>query len=125
MTAEIESLVLEHLRAIRADIADLKREVIGNSVQLSAMGQQPAGLSAAPYAGKSDVDAIKRRLHPGHTEERASPDAYSLLHLIAGPALPAVGYLIHGAPSSASLQSGGRVRAVKGPPFRGSASTRP
>ena len=62
MTAEIESLVLEHLRAIRADIADLKREVIGNSVQLSAMGQQLAGLTAAVYAGKSDIDEIKRRL---------------------------------------------------------------
>jgi len=64
MTAEIESLVLEHLRAIRAEIADLKREVIGNSVQLSAMGQQPAGLTAAVYAGKSDVDELKRRLDP-------------------------------------------------------------
>ncbi len=56
MTAEIESLVLEHLRAIRADIAGLKREVTGNSVQLSAMGQQLAGLTAAVYAGKSDID---------------------------------------------------------------------
>ncbi|WP_295581263.1 hypothetical protein [uncultured Lamprocystis sp.] len=62
MTAEIESLVLEQLRAIRADIADLKREVTGNSVQLSAMGQQLAGLTAAVYAGKSDIDEIKRRL---------------------------------------------------------------
>jgi predicted nucleic acid-binding Zn-ribbon protein len=62
MTAEIESLVLEHLRAIRSDLADLKREVTGNSVQLSAMGQQLAGLTAAVYAGKSDIDEIKRRL---------------------------------------------------------------
>ncbi len=62
MTAEIESLVLEHLRAIRTDLADLKREVTGNSVQLSAMGQQLAGLTAAVYAGKSDVDDLKRRM---------------------------------------------------------------
>lgn len=62
MTADIESLVLEHLRAIRADIADLKREVAGNSVQLSAMGQQLAGLTAAVYGSKSDIDDIKRRL---------------------------------------------------------------
>lgn len=62
MTAEIESLVLEHLRSIRADLADLKREVTGNSVQLSAMGQQLAGLTAAVYAGKSDVDDLKRRV---------------------------------------------------------------
>lgn len=62
MTAEIESLVLEHLRAIRSDLADLKREVTGNSVQLSAMGQQLAGLTVAVYAGKSDVDDLKRRM---------------------------------------------------------------
>ena len=62
MTADIESLVLEHLRAIRADMADLKREVAGNSVQLSAMGQQLAGLTAAVYGGKADMDDIKRRL---------------------------------------------------------------
>jgi len=62
MTAEIESLVLEHLRAIRSDLADLKREVTGNSVQLSAVGQQLAGLTAAVYASKSDVDERKRRM---------------------------------------------------------------
>lgn len=62
MTAEIDSLVLEHLRAIRADIADLKREVSGNSVQLSALGQQVAGLSVAVYGGKSDMDEVKRRI---------------------------------------------------------------
>jgi len=62
LTAEIDSLVLEHLRAIRADIADLKREVSGNSVQLSALGQQVAGLSVAVYGGKSDMDEVKRRI---------------------------------------------------------------
>lgn len=62
MTADIESLVLEHLRAIRADLADLRREVASNSVQLSAMGQQLAGLTAAVYASKSDMDDIRRRL---------------------------------------------------------------
>ena len=62
MTAEIESLVLEHLRAIRSDLADLKREVTGNSVQLSAVGQQLAGLTAAVYASKSDVDELTRRM---------------------------------------------------------------
>jgi hypothetical protein len=63
MTAEIENLVLEHLRAIRADIADIKREVTtANSLQLSAMGQQLAGPTSAVYGSKSDVDDIKRRL---------------------------------------------------------------
>ena len=41
MTAEIDSLVLEHLRAIRADIA---------------------GLSVAVYGSKSDLDDVKRRI---------------------------------------------------------------
>jgi len=62
MTAEIESLVLEQLRAIRADIADIKREVTANSLQLSAMGQQLAELTAAVYGSKSDIDALKRRI---------------------------------------------------------------
>ena len=62
MTAELNSLVLEHLRAIRADIADLKREVAGNSIQLSALGQQVAGLAVAVYGGKSDMDEVKRRI---------------------------------------------------------------
>ena len=62
MTDTVDNLVLEHLRAIRADLADLKREVASNSVQISAMGQQLAGLTAAVYAGKSDMDEIKRRL---------------------------------------------------------------
>jgi hypothetical protein len=53
MTAEIESLVLEHLRAIRADLADLKREVTGNSVELSAVGQQLARLTAAVYLSEA------------------------------------------------------------------------
>lgn len=60
--SETNNLVLEHLRAIRADIADIKREVTANSVQLSAMGQQLAGLTAAVYGSKADIDDIKRRL---------------------------------------------------------------
>ena len=62
MTAEIDSLVLEHLRAIRSDLADLKREVASNSVQLSAMGQQLGALTTAVYGGKSDLDDVRRRI---------------------------------------------------------------
>lgn len=47
MTADIENLVLEHLRAIRADMADVKLRVTQIDVQLSAMGQQLAGLTSA------------------------------------------------------------------------------
>ena len=47
MTADIESLVLEQLRAIRADIAELKHEAASTNIQLSAMGQQLGALTTA------------------------------------------------------------------------------
>ena len=62
MTDNVENLVLELLRAIRADIADLKRDVTGNTVQMAALGQQPAGLTTAVYSGKSDLEDVKRRV---------------------------------------------------------------
>lgn len=54
MTAEIENLVLEHLRAIRSDIAELKQETASINVQLAAMGQQLGVPTTAVYGGKSE-----------------------------------------------------------------------
>lgn len=68
MNDNVENLVLELLRAIRADIADLKRDVVGNTVQIAALGQQVAGLSVAVYGGKSDLEDMKRRIE--HLERR-------------------------------------------------------
>jgi hypothetical protein len=68
MNDNVENLVLELLRAIRADIADLKRDVVGNTVQIAALGQQVAGLSVAVYGGKSDLEDVKRRIE--HLERR-------------------------------------------------------
>jgi hypothetical protein len=68
MTDNVENLVLELLRAIRADIADLKRDVVGNTVQIAALGQQVAGLSVAVYGSKSDLEDVKRRVE--HLERR-------------------------------------------------------
>lgn len=62
MTAEVDNLVLEHLRAIRADIADLNREVAGNSLQIAMLGQQVGALTTAVYSGKSEFEDIKRRV---------------------------------------------------------------
>lgn len=62
MTTDTDNLVLEHLRAIRSDISDIKNRLTGVEVQLSAMGQQLAGLTAAVYGSKGDIDDIKRRL---------------------------------------------------------------
>ena len=55
MAADIESLILEHFRSIRADIAKLKRETVSTNVQLAAMGQQLDALTTAVYGGKSEI----------------------------------------------------------------------
>ena len=62
MTADIESLVLKQLRAIHADIAELKHEAASTNVQLAAMGQQLGALTTAVYGGKSEIDELKRRI---------------------------------------------------------------
>ncbi len=62
MNDNIESLTLEHLRAIRADIADLKQAVLNNSVQTTGLGQQIAGLTVAVYGGRNDLEDVKRRI---------------------------------------------------------------
>lgn len=62
MTAEIESLVLEHLRAIRTTQAEHSERLTQIEVQLSAMGQQLGALTTAVYSGKSDLDSLKRRV---------------------------------------------------------------
>ena len=61
MTADIENLVLEQRRAIRTELADLKREVAGNSVHLATLGQQIGALTTAFY-GKSEIEELKRRM---------------------------------------------------------------
>ena len=62
MTADTENLVLEHLRAIRATLSEHSNELAGIRLEISAMGQQLAGLTAAVYSGKSELDSLKRRV---------------------------------------------------------------
>ena len=62
MTADTENLVLEHLRAIRATLGEQSNELAGIRLEISAMGQQLAGLTAAVYSGKSELDSLKRRV---------------------------------------------------------------
>ena len=62
MTADTENLVLEHLRAIRATLGEHSNELAGIRLEISAMGQQLAGLTAAVYSGKSELDSLKRRV---------------------------------------------------------------
>ena len=62
MTAADQSLMLEILKRIQADIADMKHDLTGIRVELGAMGQQLGALTTAVYSGKSDVDALRRRI---------------------------------------------------------------
>lgn len=59
---ELASVTLEHLRAIRAKQDEHSDRLSNIEVQLSAMGQQIAGLTTAVYSGKSDLDSLKRRV---------------------------------------------------------------
>lgn len=63
MTAEeLASVTLEHLRAIRADMSDLKDRMTGVEMHLSTLGQQIGALTTAVYSGKSELDSLKRRV---------------------------------------------------------------
>jgi len=62
MTAEIESLVLEHLRAIRGDVADIKDRMASVELNLATLGQQVGALTTAVYSGKSDIDGLRRHV---------------------------------------------------------------
>lgn len=62
MTAEIESSVLEHLRAIRADLRDVKDRLTGLEIQHSLMGQQLGALTTAFYTSQNRLDKIESRL---------------------------------------------------------------
>ncbi|AUB82926.1 hypothetical protein [Candidatus Thiodictyon syntrophicum] len=62
MTADIESLVLEHLRAIRATQADHGERLTSIELHLATLGQQVGALTTAVYSGKSDLDGLRRRV---------------------------------------------------------------
>jgi predicted nucleic acid-binding Zn-ribbon protein len=62
MTADIENLVLEHLRAIRTDVADVKDRLGRVELGLSTLGQQMGALTTAVYSGRSELDDFRRRI---------------------------------------------------------------
>ena len=59
---ELASVTLEHLRYIRAKVDSHSEELAAIRIEISAMGQQLAGLTAATYSGKSEIDSLKRRM---------------------------------------------------------------
>lgn len=62
MANDVDNLVLEQLRAIRADTAELKRHAESTNVQLASTGQQIGALTTAVYGGRADIDELRRRL---------------------------------------------------------------
>jgi predicted nuclease with TOPRIM domain len=62
MTADIENLVLEHLRAIRTDLTDIKERLGRVELGISTLGQQLGALTTAVYSGRSEFDDFRRRI---------------------------------------------------------------
>jgi predicted nucleic acid-binding Zn-ribbon protein len=62
MTGEVENLILEYLRAIRADLSDVKGRLGNVELNLATLGQQVGALTTAVYSGKSDLDGLRRRV---------------------------------------------------------------
>lgn len=56
------SLILQHLRALRADVADVKERRTQVEADLSTLGQWGGALTAAVYSGKSEADSLRRRV---------------------------------------------------------------
>jgi hypothetical protein len=62
MSADTKDLVLEQLRHMRAKLEAIANEQTNHGVQLSAIGQQLAGMTTAIYGGLSELGEIKRRV---------------------------------------------------------------
>ncbi len=62
MTADIDSLILEHLRAIRSTQTEHGERLANLELAVSAMGQQLGALTTAVYSGKSELDGLRRRI---------------------------------------------------------------
>lgn len=62
MTDADFTLMFNILKQVQADVSDIKHRLTGVEVQLTAMGQQLAGLTTAVYGQKGDVDDLRRRV---------------------------------------------------------------
>ncbi|MBK8508987.1 MAG: hypothetical protein IPL51_10150 [Candidatus Competibacteraceae bacterium] len=62
MTDADFNLMLEILKRLQADMAEAKRDIAAIRVEMAAMGQQLAGLTAAVYSGKTEMDDLRRRV---------------------------------------------------------------
>lgn len=62
MTDEVQNLVLEHLRAIRADIAKIKDDGQTMKVEMVALRQQVSSIQTIQEYDHAEIAAIKVRL---------------------------------------------------------------
>ncbi len=62
MSSETDNLVLEQLRLIRKEIAELKDGQAATRLEISALGQQVAGLTTAVYAGHDRFAILEQRI---------------------------------------------------------------
>ena len=62
MTADMENLVPEHLRAIQTDVADVNERLGRVELGLSTLGQQLGALTTAVYSERSELDDVRRRI---------------------------------------------------------------
>lgn len=62
MTDEVENLVLEHLRAMRADIAKIKDDGQTMKVEMVALRQQVSSIQTIQEHDHTEIAAIKVRL---------------------------------------------------------------
>ena len=62
MTQEMENIVLEHLRLIRASIEDLKTEVRNFNLRVGAVEHQIGGIQLSGAGQSDELDHIKVRL---------------------------------------------------------------
>ncbi len=59
---EPDNLVLEHLRAIRAEVARMVDEVRGLRTEMTSMRQHMAGMVTLQDLDHTDITALKARL---------------------------------------------------------------
>ena len=84
MTDEVENLVLEHLRAIRADVADVRRDVRDIKTRLSSLENQVVQMHKSVAFIHEDLAGVNVRLdslgRPRRTHRRqAEPSRIGLM----------------------------------------------
>lgn len=62
MTEEISNLILEHLRAIRSDIAQLGERIDRVEMRLSTIEHHMSGFLASSARQQEDIDSLRRRI---------------------------------------------------------------